>query len=151
MPTLYACINTYTRPRPIAGEAIFDVRGVHLQRHCKRFPIKRTTPKSKILNSRRRRRRVRNWRNRNYQYPEGIFILAHQRETRHFSPGPSANARARRRRRRNLQRPENMKQPLLPPPPTSLEQSTSGSKHFYPRLMLFLWTLHCLPMAAIAH
>ena len=84
-------------------------------RQCKRFPIKRSTPKSKIINSRRRRRRVRNWRNRNDQYPERIFIPAHQREPRHFSPGPSANAHARRPRRRNLQRPKNMKQPPLPP------------------------------------
>ena len=116
--TLHSCIRTYTRP--IHGECIPDFRSNHPgikynQRRCKYNRIKRSTPQSRRQLYRRKRRRVRNWRNRSTLYPNGVLKPARQRQPRKFSPGPAAGAKDRRRRRRQQQRPANASTSPLPP------------------------------------
>ena len=110
MHNLDSCIRTYSHP--IHGESGPDVRCYHLQRHHHGICIRKNTPKSRKLHNRRRRRRIRNWRNRHILYPDGVLTPAHQRKPRKFYPGPKASARNRRWRRRQSQLPKNVERPL---------------------------------------
>ena len=129
LDALNNCVRTYTRP--IHGKTIPDMRGVHMQRHTTYHRVKKSTSKWRRKQNLRRRRRVRNWRNRNIQYPDGVFVPSRQRQPRRFSPGPIADAAANS----NVL---NIKLALCPHPTTN-----RATSHYHSASLLLVSSSSC--------